>query len=124
MNKKRVMIVEDEPITAMDEHAILSNLGYEVVSMTFSGEAALEQIKDKQPDVVIMDVMLIGEMNGLLAAQKIRREYGTPVVFVSALSKSLEHNSRMPPEGVRFVEKPYTETTLANAVAEALAEVE
>lgn len=120
MNKTRVLIVEDEPITAMDEHEILSRLGYEVIGMTFSGNMALEQIKNDQPDVVLMDVMLLGELNGLQAAEKIRQDYGLPVIFVTALGNNLKSEPMVADEGIEIVSKPYTEEKLAAALKKVL----
>ena len=120
MSPKRVMIVEDEPITAMDEHEILTNLGYEVVGMTFTGKAALSQVREAKPDVVLMDVVLLGDMNGMDAARVIQRDYHIPVVIVTALGRSLMQLNAPEQHSLRIVEKPYTEETLAAAIEAAL----
>lgn len=122
MRKKRVMLVEDEPITAMDQFDILSKLGLEVTSFSFSGEVALEKVKTEKPDLVVMDIMLQGDMNGCQAGEKIRTEYGIPVVYVTALGRSFATDISRFPDGVRFVTKPYTEEALSQAICEALKE--
>ena len=122
MRKKKVLIVEDEPVTAMDEHEIFRRHGYQVVNMLFTGEAALEQISQDRPDVIIMDIMLLGELNGLDAARMIRDRHDLPIVFVTALSslqETLKFNDGST-EGISFVGKPFTEQELIEAVERVL----
>lgn len=84
MTKKRILIVEDEMITAMDEKQCLESLGYEVIGIVSSGEEAIKRTEDDRPDLVLMDITLEGEMDGVEAAWKIRDNYNIPVVFVTA----------------------------------------
>jgi CheY-like chemotaxis protein len=84
MTKKRVLIVEDQGITAMDEQEIMSELGYEVTGIVMTGEDAVQRAGRDRPDVVLMDIMLAGKMDGREAALKIRELYKIPVVYVTA----------------------------------------
>jgi two-component system, response regulator PdtaR len=84
MMPARVMIVEDEVITAMATKAMLKRLGHEVLALVSSGEAALEAFRRQRPDLVFMDIRLEGEMDGIETARLLRRDADVPVVFLSA----------------------------------------
>ena len=114
--KLRVMIVEDEPITAIDEHEIISGFGYEVTGIYFSAAVALEKIDQDKPDLVVMDIMLSGPTNGLEAAAQIRQHYNLPIIFVSAITNTLGELKSEDQKGIYFVQKPYTERSLSKAI--------
>jgi CheY-like chemotaxis protein len=59
-NKKRILIVEDEPIVAIDIRKVLQNLGYEVTGTVASGQAAVQEVQQNPPDLVLMDILLRG----------------------------------------------------------------
>ncbi len=118
MTKKRILIVEDEPMTALTEKQMLETLGYEVTGIALSGEDAVERVGVDKPDLVLMDIMLMGHMDGREATLKIRELYQTPVVYVTAFgvkdaSKSLK---TPPPEGIGYVVKPFTEEELGSEI--------
>ncbi len=118
MTKKRILIVEDEPMTALTEKQMLETLGYEVTGIALSGEDAVESVGVDKPDLVLMDIMLMGHMDGREATLKIRELYQTPVVYVTAFgvkdaSKSLK---TPPPEGIGYVVKPFTEEELGSEI--------
>jgi CheY-like chemotaxis protein len=81
---KRIIVVEDEGIVAMDISKCLSTLGYEVVFVADSGEKTLERLEQEQSDLILMDVELKGRMNGLDTAKVIKEKYSIPVVFLTA----------------------------------------
>ncbi len=118
MTKKRILIVEDQGITAMDEAQIMRDLGYEVTGMVMTGEAAVEQAGRDRPDVVLMDVVLAGRMDGLEAATKIYELYQIPVVFVATLGdkKSSKAGILNVPEGIGYIVKPYTKEELESEI--------
>ena len=76
MTRARVMIVEDERITAEDIHDILSHLGYTVTAVVSSGEEAIRRAEQTKPDLVMMDIRIKGEMDGVEAAREIRERFG------------------------------------------------
>ena len=84
MKKAKVLIVEDEFITAMDLQVHLENLGYAVCGKVNTAEEALELVQNTPCDVILMDIMLKGEMTGIEAASKIRSEYHIPVIYLTA----------------------------------------
>ncbi len=118
MTKKRILIVEDQGITALDEEQIMRGLGYEVTGIAMTGEEAVEQAGRDRPDVVLMDIMLLGNMDGREAALKIWELYQIPVVYVTAFGSKEESKSLKtpPPEGVGYIVKPYTAKELASEI--------
>ena len=79
----KVMIVEDEAITAMSIRLKLRSLGYEVCELLSSGEDVLKNMETDKPDLIIMDVGLSGKMNGIQTARKIRLCSTVPIVFIT-----------------------------------------
>lgn len=124
MANKRILVVEDEPITLMDEVETLHELGYELAGSAFSGEIAIELAESTRPDVVLMDILLSTRMSGLDAGKEIQRRFNIPIVFVSAWGKddNSELQTNCPPKGIRFVVKPFEKEQLAAAIEEVLAE--
>jgi CheY-like chemotaxis protein len=83
MPKRKIMIVEDEVITAMALRIGLTNLGFEVCELVQSGKEALENVARDKPDIVLMDINLHGEVDGIETALEIKRLYGIPVAFLT-----------------------------------------
>ena len=116
MTKKRIMIVEDEPMTLMNEERMVRNLGYQVVGTALSGEVAVQRAEIVKPDLILMDIKLFGDMDGREATLKIQESYQIPVVFVTAYGDketSKSENLTMP-EGIGYVVKPFTEEELGS----------
>lgn len=80
----KILIVEDEGIAALSIQRRLESLGYPAPDIALSGEEALEKVAAKQPDVVLMDIMLHGEIDGVMAAEQIRSRYDIPVIYLTA----------------------------------------
>ena len=84
MDKVQVLIVEDEAIVSMDLRYKLEALGYSVPAEISSGEEAVEAAIQLHPDLILMDIRLSGEIDGIEAAAQIRRQFDVPVVYVTA----------------------------------------
>ena len=84
MGKAKILITEDEFVVANDLRDSLKRMGYEVIGIAASGEKAIEKIKNKKPDLVLMDIILRGKMDGIEAAEKIKQLFDLPVVFLTA----------------------------------------
>ena len=80
------MIVEDEIIQAMFLGKILELWGYEICETATSGEDAIKEAEIQNPDLVLMDISIHGEISGIEAAGKIRSQFGIPVIFMSGYS--------------------------------------
>lgn len=86
MTKRRILIVEDEAITAFDLQLLLEGLNYEVCGKADSGKSAIDEVEKESPDLVMMDIVLRGNMNGIETAKKIWHDYKIPIVFLTAYS--------------------------------------
>jgi len=84
MEKKKIMVVEDERIVAHDLARQLTDLGYDVVATVYSGEEAVDKLQEVHPDLVLMDIVLAGKMDGIQAAEKITALTNTPVVYLTS----------------------------------------
>jgi len=80
----KILIVEDEIIVARQLANSLKKLGYEVVAIATSGEEGIEKTAETEPDLVLMDIVMPGEIDGIDAAQEIRHRFSIPVVFLTA----------------------------------------
>jgi PAS domain S-box-containing protein len=116
----RILIVEDEAIVAMDIRHRVEKLGYTVAETVTSGEDAIATADATRPDLVLMDIQLAGQVDGIEAAQTIRERYGTPVVFLTAFSdhESLERAKVVDAFG--YILKPFEERELGIAIEMAL----
>jgi CheY-like chemotaxis protein len=86
MKKLRILVVEDETILALDLAMCLSDLGHEVVATTVTGEEAIRRAEEAKPDLVLMDITLDTEMDGIQAAEIIYRSHKIPMIYVTAHS--------------------------------------
>ncbi|MEF8755119.1 MAG: ATP-binding protein [Accumulibacter sp.] len=120
MNDKAILIVEDEFIVAADIKARLIRFGYRAIDGCPSGEQALELSERLRPDLVLMDIHLAGAMDGVAAAEEIRRRFGIPVVFLTAYSEdaTLERAKQAEPSG--YILKPFDDRELRVVVDMAL----
>jgi CheY-like chemotaxis protein len=86
MQKKqaRILVVEDESLVALDIRNTLERLGYAVPATVFSGEDAVKKAEELQPDLVLMDIMLAGDMDGIEAADIIHTRCDIPVIYLTA----------------------------------------
>ena len=115
----KVMVVEDEYIIALDLKDRLSRLGYIVPTIATSGKEAVKLAKKDKPDLILMDIMLRGEIDGVQAAKSIRERFDVPVLFVSSFSdiNSVKRAQKVSPYG--YLVKPFTETELKAGIEEA-----
>jgi len=118
--KARILLVEDETIVARDIRIQLEELGYEAAFHTTRAEEALTLTESLKPDLVLMDIQLAGDMDGVTAAQIIHERHGVPVVFLTAYAADdvLARAKLAEPYG--YVLKPFTERELATVVEMAL----
>lgn len=112
MIKPKILIVEDENIVARDIWEQLVDLGYEPVGIAKHGEEAVAMAGELYPDLVLMDIELAGEMDGIVAAQAIRQQFALPVVFVTGFSADevLDRAKLIEPYG--YLLKPFSRREL------------
>lgn len=120
MSKTNIFIVEDENIVAKDIQNSLKKIGYNVVGMASTGESAVEKIKETQPDLVLMDIMLKGEMNGIQASDIVRNEFQIPVIFLTAYADESTLAKAKITEPYGYIIKPFKEIDLHTSIEMAL----
>ena len=120
MSQIRILIVEDEAIVAMDLRLRLEALGYEITNTVASGEEAIETIEADRPALVLMDIMLRGELDGIETSEIVRARFGLPVIFVTAYADpaTLERAKITEPFG--YVLKPFDDRELQGHIEIAL----
>ncbi|TGC08998.1 response regulator [Methanolobus halotolerans] len=120
MNKAKILVVEDENVVALEIKKRLIRLGYVVPSVAASGKDAIIKAKGFLPDLVLMDIRLKGEMDGIEAAQEIRTQLGIPVIYLTAHSdeETLKRAKQTEPEG--YILKPFVEDDLRTIIEVAL----
>jgi signal transduction histidine kinase/DNA-binding response OmpR family regulator len=120
MSKGSMLVVEDEAIVAADLAGKLARLGYQISGTTGVAEEAVELARERRPDLILMDIHLAGEMDGIEAAEIIRREYDVPVIFLTAHSDraTLERAKLAEPFG--YLLKPFDHLSLETHIEMAL----
>lgn len=116
----KLLVVEDESVVALDIKYRAEALGYDVVGIANSGEEAIKLTREKKPDLVLMDIILKGEMDGIEAAEIIKRDYNIPVVYLTAYSdrETLERAKVTEPFG--YLIKPFEDRELHSTIEVAI----
>jgi CheY-like chemotaxis protein len=116
----RILVVEDDLITAKSIALSLGSAGYKVVDTVPSGEEAIIRAIELLPDLVLMDIRLSGLMDGILAAHQIQAHLDIPVVYLTAYSddETLKRVIYSRPYG--YVSKPYQQQELLETIQAAL----
>ena len=120
MPDKKIFIVEDESIVAMTLEDTLGQLGYEVAGTASNGKDAIEKIGETHPDLILMDIRIEGEMDGIETAEKVTALYNIPVVYLTAHAdeKTLERAMTTQPHG--YLLKPFRTRELYSTIEIAL----
>jgi len=117
---KSILIVEDEAIIALRLQQMLTTMGYDVIDISYSGEEALEKIRSFGPDLVLMDIMLSGKMDGIDAAKIVKTELGIPVVFLTAFAEDKTIKRAREAEPYGYILKPFQDLEIKATVEIAL----
>ncbi|HEV7401401.1 MAG TPA: response regulator [Chthoniobacteraceae bacterium] len=120
MKNARLLVVEDEAITAIALRRELTTLGYRVIETAGNVDDAFQKAKRERPDLVLMDITLSGEVDGIAAAAAMRGDLGLPVVFLTAHQdeRTMERALLAGPYG--YVLKPFTGIELKAVIEVAL----
>ena len=113
---KKVLIVEDEFSVALDLESQLQKLGYQVVGTADCYEDALLTLSEESPDIVLMDIHIRGDKNGIQTAQKIQESYQVPVIFLTAFGDQKTFQEAMQVEPFGYLLKPYKATDVAHTI--------
>jgi CheY-like chemotaxis protein len=120
MEKTRVLIVEDEGLIARDIENMVLNAGYEVCGIASSGEEAIEKADKTQPDLILMDIVLQGEMDGVEAAEQIRERFNIPVIYLTAHTDEITLQRAKLTEPLGYSLKPVEQKELMTVIEMAL----
>jgi PAS domain S-box-containing protein len=120
MARATILVVEDERLVARGIQDNLEHLGYAVAGPVFSGEEAIARVQEKKPDLILMDIFLAGNMDGIAAAERIKAMVDTPVIYLTAYADptTLERAKVTEPYG--YILKPYEERDLHSTIEMAL----
>jgi two-component system cell cycle sensor histidine kinase/response regulator CckA len=120
MAKARILIVEDESVIAKDIGIRLKGLGYAVSAIASSGEGAIQKAAETHPDLVLMDIVLKGEMDGIEAASQIRFRLNIPVLYLTAYADERTLQRAKITEPFAYIIKPFQERELHSNIEMAL----
>ncbi len=114
--KPKILIVEDERLVAEDIRISLEGMGYEVNGMVGSGEDAKQHILTNQPDLILMDIVLQGEINGIVTADQIRSQYDIPIIYLTAYADSdtIDQAKKTQPYG--YILKPFEDQEVHSTI--------
>lgn len=120
MKKATILVVEDEALVAMDIETTLKGMGYEVAAIAATGEEAIRLADRHKPDLILMDIRLQGEMDGIEAAGRIRAQADIPIVYLTAYADDalLERAKLTEPFG--YILKPFEARGLHSTIEMAL----
>jgi len=120
MEKSRILVVEDEFVVAADLEFQLQSMGYRVVGLASTGDLALELATREETEIVLMDIKLNGEDDGLETARCLHQKLDIPVIFITAYAESelLDRAQRSEPFG--YIVKPYSSKELRATIETAL----
>ncbi|QTA92463.1 ATP-binding response regulator [Desulfonema magnum] len=112
MTKARILIVEDEYVIAENMQAKLEKEGYVVCGVAPSGKRAIQKAKTEKPDLVLMDIMLKGPMDGIEAANQIRKRFNIPIIYLTAFSDKEMLDRAKITEPFGYLLKPFEDREL------------
>lgn len=106
--KKRVLIVEDDMIISLVIENMVRELGHEVIGKAASGQEAIELAFDNNPDLILMDIRLKGEMDGIQAITAIKEKITTSVIYLTGNSDRVNYDRARATECIDLITKPFT----------------
>jgi len=117
-----IIVVEDYPIVSMHVKNVLERAGYTVPATFVSGEEFIDYLENADPDLVLMDVMLEGELDGIKTIDILRNKHKFPVIFLTALSDTDSVGRIANIKNSTLINKPFDEAQLVSTVRQAVGE--
>jgi CheY-like chemotaxis protein/DNA-directed RNA polymerase specialized sigma24 family protein len=114
----RVLIIEDEPMIAMDIEALVTDLGHEVTAIATTHQEAVAAARRSRPSLILADVQLADSSSGVEAVNEMLEQFRVPVIFITAFPERLLTGER--PEPAFLITKPFQRSTVKAAIAQAL----
>lgn len=112
----KVLIVEDEVLVAEDLAADLEEMGFDVVDIAISGEECFASFEKNQPDVVLMDIQIKGDLNGIEVAKRLIKKADTPIIYLTSNTDSSTMKQAIESHPQSFISKPYNRKDLKAAI--------
>ena len=120
MKKKKILVVEDDTNLAELLQSMLKLFDYDVAAVAQNGEEGIKKSEELKPDLVLMDIMLEGNIDGVIAAEEIQTRFGIPVVFLTGLSDNNTLKRAMSTEPYGYLVKPFEQRDLHNTIEMAI----
>src|SRR5208283_1742734 len=120
MKKPRILVVEDDRIIARSLRLILERLGYEVTALASTGQAAIHEAEVTKPDLILMDIVLDGEMDGIEAARVIRSHLSIPIIYLTAHADHATRERADATQPFGYLLKPIMKDDLRRIVEQAV----
>jgi CheY-like chemotaxis protein len=112
----KILIVEDEIIVAEDLKKRLENLGYNIVGIAAKGRDALKITGETNPDLILMDIMLKGELDGIDTAQTIRNVYNIPFIYLTGSTDNTIRERAETTKPLGYIIKPFDDIGIQNSI--------
>lgn len=106
--KGRVLIVEDDMLLSMVEERLIKRLGFEVIGKVTTGVEAIEKEEELNPDIIVMDISLKGDMDGIETMEAIRKKSDVPVIYLSGSGDRYSLERAKKTDFTDFLTKPVT----------------
>lgn len=116
MAKGRILVVEDEALTAQDIKWSLEKIGYDVTAVVASGIEAIQKIEESPPDLVIMDIFIKGPIDGIETADKIRKCFDIPIVYFTGHMDKITIGRAKKTNPAGYILKPYADEKLKTII--------
>ncbi|WP_416671229.1 hybrid sensor histidine kinase/response regulator [Egbenema bharatensis] len=120
MPTARILVVEDEQLVADDLREILESLEYTVTDLVASGEVAIQQVELQLPDLILMDIHLAGELDGIQTAERIQTQFDVPIVYLTAYADRTTLSRVKDTYPFGYIVKPFNESMLSTTIEVAL----
>jgi two-component system, response regulator PdtaR len=120
MTGESILIVEDDGLIALRMQEVLTSYGYRVPDPLASGEEALQRMEESTPDLIVMDIGLLGNIDGLETARQIRNRYSIPVIFLTAYTDDMRIARARDISPYGYMVKPFRDDKLIGCIRSAL----
>ncbi len=118
--KPHILVVEDEPIIALDIELTLKNLGYLVTQVVSNAVDAQKSIQNNPPDLVLLDIQIEGDVDGIMLAEELNEKYKIPFIYLTSNADKLTLNRVKKTRPAGFIVKPFTDKDLQSNIEIAL----
>ncbi len=116
MCKLKILIIEDNNLIALNLQEQLKRLGHNIIKIVSNGKNAIKLTEETNPDLILMDIQLKGDLDGIETAQIIKDKYNTPIIYLTAYYTNELLDRAQKTQPVAYITKPYEEEELQAAV--------